>query len=193
VAAEEAHLAALSLARLAALVAGVVIVPKAEAQEHLAKAMLAVMVAPEVQCFPLVAVVALAQQVRRAKPKSAALVALDWIGSHLEPSALAVAVAVTLLALAGQPQAAQAAVELAARTAQVWLLAQLIRAAVVVDTATALLQAQQVAPASSSFATQAHSAAQAARWLRLAATPSTPSHRPAPSRHKEKTWHILQK
>jgi hypothetical protein len=48
VAAEEAHLAALSLARLAALVAGVVIVPKAEAQEHLAKAMLAVMVAPEV-------------------------------------------------------------------------------------------------------------------------------------------------
>jgi hypothetical protein len=47
--------------------------------------------------------------------------------------------------------------------------------------------AEMAAPASSSSATSAHSAAQAARSLRLVASPSTPSHRPAPSQHKEKT------
>jgi hypothetical protein len=55
------------------------------------------------------------------------------------------------------------------------------------------LTAVTAAPASSSFVTSAHSAAQAARSPRVAATRSTPSLRPAHSRHKEKTWHILQK
>jgi hypothetical protein len=48
--------------------------------------------------------------------------------------------------------------------------------------------------ASSSFVTLARNAAQAARSRSLAATPTTPSHRPAHSRHNRRsTWHILQK
>jgi hypothetical protein len=51
----------------------------------------------------------------------------------------------------------------------------------------------QAVQASSLFVTSALNAAQAALSHQVVASPTTPSHRPARSRHKEKTWHILQK
>jgi hypothetical protein len=100
------------------------------------------------------------------------------------------ALAVTLL----QAQEAQ---EVAVLEARLWgeqvLLELLILAAVAVARVVLVEMEALAAPASSLSATSAHSSAQVARSHRLAATPSTPSHRPALTPHKEKTWHILQK
>jgi CTP:molybdopterin cytidylyltransferase MocA len=53
--------------------------------------------------------------------------------------------------------------------------------------------AEQVAQALSSSVTLAHNEARAEQSHLLVAIPSTPSLRPALTRHKEKTWRILQK
>ena len=91
------------------------------ALELLDKVTLVETVAPEALFLLAAVAVALAQQVRRGRHKSAALVARVWrplFQAHPLHTQAAAGVP-TSLALAGQPQAAQAAVELAARTAQV--------------------------------------------------------------------------
>jgi hypothetical protein len=75
-------------------------------------------------------------------------------------------------------------------------LEQQILEAVVVVVPVVLLPVeteQRVAPASSSSATWAHSAAQAAPSRSRAVSPSTPSHRPALTQHKEQQCRISPK
>jgi hypothetical protein len=59
--------------------------------------------------------------------------------------------------------------------------------------AAAVALGTQVVQALSLFATQAHSAAQAAQSLLLTASPITPSRPLARSRHKDSTWLTTQK
>jgi hypothetical protein len=73
------------------------------------------------------------------------------------------------------------------------VMALLILAAAAVDKDKAVVVAATAALELSLFATSAHSVAQAAPSHHPAVSPYTPSHRPALTRHKEKTWHILQK
>jgi len=82
-----------------------------------------------------------------------------------------------------------AAVEMALKTQLEALQLQIL--VVVAEAEAALTQtlAVQAVLELSSFVTQAHSVVQAGQLRLVAVTPSTPSHHPAHTPHKEQTWH----